>query len=120
MKKTIIFKWNYLDTKKLNKTQEDLVRGNLFEEYIATFKKQLKKWFDENKIKIIDTHPHFSEIVIEFDGKNWGNVANGLYGDLIDSDIVEQIDSSIRLKTPTKEEVIKAGIEKLKKQNAKK
>jgi hypothetical protein len=119
MKKAIIFTWEYLDTKKLSKSNEDLTRDIMFKECVTTFKKQMSHWFDKDKIKIVNTYLDDREIVIEFDEKIWGGLDEGLYGALRSCSVVEQIDSILRPDVPDKMTVIRAGIEKLKKKNAK-
>lgn len=91
MKKTITLNVDYLDAKKLKKTDELEQREALFKQSLATFKKQMKVFFDTKGIKILQENWTENEIIIEFENTN----CELIYEDLRKSDIVSVIDSLV-------------------------
>ena len=91
MKKIIMLEVEWLDTKKLKKSEEPTKRQELFDDAIKLFKEQLKTFFDTKTVKILKENLEYKEIVIEFPEVIWEK----LHKELIAAPVVTIIDSLV-------------------------
>jgi hypothetical protein len=90
MKRLIFLKQEYVDEKKLNKTEAIKEHEKYFQESVSAFKKQLKESLDTKAFKILkEARP--DAILIELDD----DARERVYEKLRKADIVESIDSII-------------------------
>ena len=87
MKKTIFLNTDYIDTKKLSKTDEELLKQNVFKKAIKQFKEQTK----DISLKIISESLKDNAVVIDFKNEQWDTI----YSILIKAEVVLVIDSQI-------------------------
>jgi len=87
MQKTIFLNVEYLDIKKVKKSEISELRKNLFDQAVNTFKKGMHEFLVDKSLKIIRQDFPLPEIVIEYDDNN-----KKIYSKLIELDVVNVID----------------------------
>lgn len=87
MKKTIFLNTDYVDTKKISKTEEESLRKEVFKKSIKQFKEQTK----DISLKIISESLKDNAVVIDFKNEQWDII----YSILLKAAVVAIIDSQI-------------------------